>query len=289
MKKYSIYLAGAFLFMNGLALTAQNHFNIRLEANAESPASQVCYDVQLASADAADFNLAGQNYRMYYDASKLEYDDQTSRVLLPREKYTNLTIKDNVQDIDASSAGPLAFDNHLSFLNIGNDLKDELNGGIILPASGEWVSTANICFNVRNESLSKEYYGIFWAREELTQSYATAFVEVAEWIKPEVTVASKAAIFFDEELNTSIDDQLWDQVPSVYPNPTKDRVFIDYEGEEELLVQVYGSTGQLVLEDRYPANASNHSIQLGNLAAGIYQVRLSSKDKQLVKRIEKIH
>jgi len=274
-----------------MALSAQNHYNIRLSSSEVSPVGQACYEVQLASADATDLNLAGQNYRMYYDAEKLKYNPDHSSILLPKEKYTNLVIKDNVQDIDASGAGVLSFDNHLSFLNIGNDLKDELSGGIILPASGEWMSTANICFDVldgTNNTTANSDYGVFWARPELTKSYATAYVEVAEWKAPNVTVPAKAAIYFDQEINTSTDEQLWGDVPNVYPNPTQDKVFIDYAGAEELLVQVYSVNGQLLLEDKFPANTAQHTIRLGNFANGIYQLKLSNDTKILVKRIERI-
>ncbi len=290
MKKYFIYLTAVFFFSNYAMLAAQNHYNIRLVPNGASPLGKVCYDVQLASADAVDLNLAGQNYRIYYDATQLEYDANSSRILLSKEKYTDLIIKDNRQDIDASGAGPLAFDNHLSFLNVGNDLKDELNGGIILPASGEWVSTTNVCFNlVNNSAVSASDHSIFWARPELTQSYATAYVEVAEWIAPYKTIPSTAAVYFDQELNTSGDELKWEHTPIVYPNPTPDKLTIDFAGQEALSIQIYSTNGQLVLENRYPENTTQYSIDLGHLAAGIYQLRCLNKEgKQIVKKIEKI-
>ena len=284
------YLFG-FLLLMSFTLTAQNHYNIRLDKNTIAPLGMVCYDVQLASADARDLNLAGQNYRMYYDAEKLKFNPTKSRMLLPEESYTDLIIRDNKQDINAAGAGPLSFDSHLSFLNLGNDLKDEIEGGIILPASGEWISTANVCFDVvsiNTASLEIKDLSVFWARQALTQSYATAYVEIAEWKAPNITVPAKAAMYFDEELNTSSNEQLWVEVPQVYPNPTRDKVNIEYRGAEALLLQVYSTNGQLLLEDKYPANANQFSIQLGSFSAGVYQLKLSAADKFIVKRIERI-
>jgi hypothetical protein len=262
-----------------------------LSPNEASPLGQVCYKVQLASADAVTLNLAGQNYRLYYDAKRLNFNEEDSRVLLPESKYSQLVIKDNVKGIDAGGAGPLAFDSDLGFINLGNDLVDELNGGIELPASGEWLTTANVCFDImkeENQAASESDFGFYWARKELTQSYATAYVEVAEWTGPNKVVPAKAAIYFDQELSTSNNEQLWDHVPSVYPIPTRDELTINYKGKESLLVQVYSTNGQLLLKDNYPANVDNYQIKLGNLATGFYQLRLSNKEKVLIKKIERV-
>lgn len=288
MKKYTTYLTGLF-FLVAFSLNAQNHYNIRLNPSEASPSGKACYDIQLASADGVDLNLAGQNYRLYYDAQQLQFNSDNSQSLLSKEKYTALIVKDNLQDMDASGAGALGFDNHLSFLNIGNDLKDEIKGGMILPASGEWQSTATVCFDVMdNTTLTATDYGVFWARPELTQSYATAYVEIAEWVKPMETAPAKAAIYFDQELNTAVNNQVWENEPNIYPNPTADNVFIDFAGQEELLIQVYSANGQLLLEDKFPAYGAQHIVRLGNFSAGIYQLRLSKDKKQFVKRIEKI-
>ena len=291
MKKYSNYfLIGVFVLVNSLMLPAQHHYNIRLLLSETASVDKICYDVQLASADAVDFNLAGQNYRLFYDGAKLTFNEEASQNLLPETKYANLVIKDNVHNRDASGAGPLAFDHHLSFLNIGNDLNDESNGGIILPASGEWISTANICFDIvsSENQLNNNDYGIFWARPALTQSYATAYVEVAKWIAPHVTIPAKAAAYYDQEINTATVEQAWENKLKVYPVPTTDKVFIDFVGSEELVLQLYSTNGQLILEDKYPAYTETHSISMWNLGSGLYYLKLSSKGKQIIKQIEKI-
>ncbi|MFK7980561.1 MAG: T9SS type A sorting domain-containing protein [Saprospiraceae bacterium] len=289
MKKHTIFLTGVFLFVNVISNFAQSHYNIRLAPNEVSPVGKVCYDVQLASADGVALNLAGQNYRLYYDGDQLNYDGASSEILLPKEKYTDLMIKDNLQNIDASGAGPLEFDRHLSFLNIGNDLKDEEIGGVILPADGSWRSTANVCFQLNeNQTAMAKDFNVYWARPILTQSYATAYVEIAEWISPEQTRPAKAGIYFDQELSTSL-EVVDNNALSVYPNPTKDKVFLEYEGKEAFSIQVYSAIGQLVLEDEYPANSTRYSIDLGSFSAGMYQLRLSTATKQIVKKIEKIY
>lgn len=291
MKKY-IYLLIIMLFcFNSTDISAQHHYNVRLIENPSASIDEICYALQLASADGVDLNLAGQNYRMYYDASKLKYSIGQSSSLLPNQFYTKLVIKDNIVDIDASGVGPLSFNNHLSFLNIGNDLKDEAIGGIVLPASGDWINTANVCFRIiknENPTETTNDYGIYWARPELTQSYATAYLQVAEWVEPGVTKPAKAAMYIDQELSTSIEENLGNQLLKIYPNPAKDRIFINYNTSKELSLQLFTITGQLVLQDTYPPNHNQHTINIKHLAAGIYQLRLSDGKQQVLKKIEKI-
>jgi len=292
MRKQLIYLVITFLTMSNVSVIAQHHFNIRLSPSTTSTTEQVCYDVQLASTDGVDFNLAGQNYRLYYDATELKYDKNRSSILLPEDKYTHLIVKDNLQDIDAGGAGLLNFDNHLSFLNLGNDLKDEQDGGVLLPASGEWVSTANICFDLidkENIAFSNNKHSIFWARPDLTKSYASAYVEVAEWVAPFTTIAAKAAVYFDQELNTSTSGEALENRIKVYPNPTKDKIFIDFSENEVLKIQLYSVSGQLVLEENFSTNNASPAVDLSALASGVYHLRLISDEKQMVKKIEKIH
>lgn len=273
--------------------TAQTHYNIRLNPTESGNQQESCYHIQLASADAKDLNLAGQNYRLYYDASKLRIQVGTGKSLLPAEKYSALIIKNNLVDIDAGGIGNLAFEEHLGFINLGNDLKDELNGGIALPASGEWVSTAKICFDRLYQETtpdnSSEKNSLFWARSELTKAYATAYVEVAEWIAPSTTVPAKAAVYFDEEASTSNTNQEWAITPTIYPNPTSDHLFIKDLEVQDYLFQLYTQDGKLVYVNRLNQKVQSQGIDVSSFSSGMYHLRISNKDKMLIKKIEIIH
>ena len=273
-------------------VSGQNHYNIRLNPVESGGVSTSCYDIQLASADAVSLNLAGQNYRLYYDATKLGLKEEMSTSLLPSELYTKLVLKDNFKNINATGAGNLDFDSNLSFFNLGNDIKDELVGGIVLPASGEWVSTARVCFEVLGQtgsSSTTDKNNIFWARPELTSNYATAYVEVAEWVSPSITRSVKAAIYFDEEVSTANINQQWEYQPAIYPNPARDLLFVEYAGQEELLVQLYTIHGKLLINNHLSAGALKKQLDISSYPAGMYQLRLSNRDKILVKKIEIIN
>jgi len=140
MKGKTSFIIGLFI-LQSFCLTAQNHYDIRLNPIESNNTKTVCYNIQLASADRVDLNLAGQNYRIYYDSEFFRFNWEKSGSLLPKEKYTPLIIKDNYMEIDASGKGTLSFENHLGFLNVGLDLADTQNGGVVLTQSGEWLNT----------------------------------------------------------------------------------------------------------------------------------------------------
>jgi hypothetical protein len=161
-----------------------------------------CYEVQLSSANGFAMNLAGQNYRLYYDGSKMSYLSGTS--LLPVPTYTNYTLAQIIENQDASATnGALSFEANLSFLNYSMDLNDLVNGGVILPENGSWVGTSELCFNAAFDLSDAPLTCIeaVWARTGLTDPYATAFVEVAKWVGVNNTVMAIGSMYDDISLS----------------------------------------------------------------------------------------
>ncbi|HLO53291.1 MAG TPA: hypothetical protein VK169_03330, partial [Saprospiraceae bacterium] len=164
--------------------------------------NKFCYEVQLSSANGFAMNLAGQNYRLYYDGSKMSYLSGTS--LLPVPTYTNYTLAQIIENQDASATnGALSFEANLSFLNYSMDLNDLVNGGVILPANGSWVGTSELCFNAAFDLSDAPLTCIeaVWARTGLTDPYATAFVEVAKWVGVNNTVMAIGSMYDDISLS----------------------------------------------------------------------------------------
>ncbi len=293
MKKYHISILSALIILAAHSfINAQNQYNIRLAFLAQPKTDQVCYEIQLASADLRDLNLAGQNYRLYYDTEKFRYNPNSSQSLLPMDKYTPLVTKDDLTAINASGIGILPFEENLGFLNIGLDLNDVQNGGIVLPTSGEWVNTAQLCFDYINpdnslsESQEKELY---WAREALTDVYATAYVEVAEWTAPFKTQPALVDTYHDIALSTSLKEQLWQQAFEIYPNPTKDNVFVKYESQEETNLILRGINGAVLMHKTLPKGVTYEQVNLTAYPSGMYQLEVKQGQKRFFKKIEKIH
>lgn len=192
--KYLIF--SFFLFFVSLHLSGQNYDTRFQISNIDCETKQVCYNVQLMPNGAGSFNLAGQNYRIYYNSALASY--LTGESLLPLQ-YSEFTLVQDVQDANADEIdGPLDFESTLGFLNYAVDLNDVQNGGINLPLN-QWTTTTNLCFTVQDEVINSmdSCLELIWAREGLTDAYATAFVEVSRWVSPNFTTNSNGMIYND--------------------------------------------------------------------------------------------
>ena len=193
----------------GHHLSAIQEFDIRfLRDGLNCEDNTVCYLVQLRSSDGQGWNLAGQNYRIYYDATKATYQTGSGISLLPDNRYSSILFTADIQDVDASAfGGDLPFASNLSFLNYSIDLMNLSNGGINLPANGEWVSTSRLCFDVPQSVIDNpsECLNMVWARMGKTDQYATAFVEVSQWISTNSTTEAIADEYDDLDENDGVE------------------------------------------------------------------------------------
>lgn len=182
-------------------LWAIQEFDIRLKVdNIECQSRQVCYLVQLRSPNGQGWNLAGQNYRLFYDASVASYINGSATSLLSNTRYSNVLLTADIQNVDASAFdGDLKFENTLSFLNYSIDLMNLSNGGVNLPANGDWVNTSKLCFEVSQELIDNpsRCFEAVWARMGRTDGYATAFIEVSQWLSTNSTTAALGKVFDD--------------------------------------------------------------------------------------------
>jgi hypothetical protein len=196
--KYLIF--NFFLFLLSFHLSAQNYDTRFQLSTINCETQQVCYNVQLRPNGAGSFNLAGQNYRIFYNSSLAAY--LSGQSLLPSQ-YGEYTLVQDVQGADASDMnGPLAFESTLGFLNYAMDLNDIQNGGINLPTN-QWTSTSNLCFTVDADVLNslESCLELIWAREGLTDIYATAFVEVSRWVSTNNTTNSLGILYDDLDVD----------------------------------------------------------------------------------------
>ena len=95
----------------------------------------------------------------------------------------------------------------LGFLNYSIDLMNLASGGINLTGDGEWVNTTLICFELADETIAdpNACLNLIWARSGLTDAYATAFVEVSEWIGQNATANTEASTYDDLDENDGDD------------------------------------------------------------------------------------
>lgn len=270
------------------SLNAQKYYDIQLNSISQNIETQVCYDVQLRSSDLSQINLGGQNYRLYYDASVLSLDEEKSTSLLPDEDYTPLMLKDDIQGADANGVGDLPYESNLGFLNFGIDLNNTATGGIDLPTNGDWVTTARVCFQVK-EDLDLSDPILHWAREELTKDYATAFVEVSEWVGPNVMTPAIANDFFDETLTSIEENYLKNIKINIYPNPTADRITIEMDFPKTFDLELWNTAGILVINKKIDGLKGKFELDLTDLPAGNYSLLINNDANRSFHLIEKVN
>jgi hypothetical protein len=105
--------------------------------------------------------------------------------------------------------------------------------------------------------------------------------------------AGAFASYFDDFLiedgqgNTSAANILQpdEKVFFVYPNPSKDRFELRMNGQEEYLIRVYDSSGNLLINKK--STGINNTIDLCHYPSGIYVLRLIANSKTYFQKLVK--
>lgn len=147
--------------------------DIRLNQSLTESAG-VCYDAEL-NYKGGEASLASQNYRLFYDASNLRFDEDHSHLTTTSENYSFNVVQQN-HDIDASGIGPLIFEKNLGFINATVLLNDTRAKGQLLKEGQGWTPIVRFCFISTGENNGGQ---VILARKDLTAAYGKAFVELS--------------------------------------------------------------------------------------------------------------
>ena len=93
------------------------------------------------------------------------------------------------------------------------------------------------------------------------------------------------SLFIETEKETGIADVDQTQSISIYPNPANDRLFIEAEAEIENVV-IYDIYGRHQVTET-PSHQEMTSVNVSGLKAGIYFVKINTKNGEIVKRFIK--
>ncbi len=185
MKTIQALLAALCLFCTYTSV-AQQQFDLRFALDeVDCEARQICYFTQIRSGNGEAWNLADQNYRIFYDASMAAYIEGSAERVVDPDRYSSVFLAANVQDVDASTfPADLDFRATLSFLNYAIVLESQTNGGVNLPTDGSYLNTSRLCFDVTQELIENgsECLSLVWAEMGRTDAIATAFNEISEWV-----------------------------------------------------------------------------------------------------------
>ena len=261
-----------------LNLGASEDLSLRVHPSFYDDQTQTVYvDIELQYNGSGSFRLADQNYRLYFDSQLMKLDEDYSRSDLPQDLYSPLTISEIYEDLDADQINQLNFDDQLGFINFNIDLIDVVHGGISFDQDDQWHRIAILAFKVEDkESLSQ----IVWSRPEVTDEYATAFVEIMEWIAPNKTETKVITDYVDASFDLSAHDHTYSV--DVYPNPSSDLIKITFDNEikERLIVNIYDAAGRLVLNEQMHKGDLDIALAISQLQEGSYNIELTSTDNR---------
>lgn len=192
------------------------------EVGAEAATAQRCYHITLTNQGPKAIALAGQNYRLYYDSETAMLAEKSVKSKLPQQ-YTPMKLVQHHFDADASGFGVLPYDAHLGFINLATDLNLDAARALTLPV-GQDVVVAAMCFDVA-EGVTPQ---ITWAQDNLTHTYATAFVELALMDDKGMTTKGAISTYKVVTDRTSNVQEASVFTTKYFPNPFTDRLTVTF-------------------------------------------------------------
>ena len=261
----------ALLSIFGLNLQASD-IEIRFDAAGYNSSSQEIFvDIQVRNTDSKNVIIAGQNYRFYYDSEVLSLDIDDSKSSLSGA-YGELNFEDHKKGIDASHVGQFLFDDNLGFANFSIDLTDNVEGGVSLEKD-KWYTVATLKFEVLKVD---QRYDIIWGREGVSDLYATAFVEIGEWISSNKLAKANITYYgdFSSELESAVSDA--PAKVQVGPNPASDFVLITFEKEikNRATIILRDLTGKQVKEVIAGQGSRSARMNIADIIANSYLVEI---------------
>ena len=221
-------------------------------------------DIDIKATD-YDFNLASHSIRAYYDHAALELVDVTSQ--LPEAKYSSPAIEQMFTDGHDVELGILPFEDHMGFINMSVQLDDSKQGGVDITT--EWTTVHTATFKIIDNSRKAH---IVWANEAKTSDFATAFVEVAEWVNADQIIAKRAfdLVNFEEDINTAVQEEVAVEV-KIGPNPTSSVANI-YQDVNGALLSVINMNGSVVIEQSLQQGTTTVNVEGLNSGSYIFLV-----------------
>ncbi len=261
-------ITAVYLFILLISLSADSDVQLRLQPNLYDHASNSVYvNVEIKYDGAGEFVLADQNYRIYFDASSLQFDTKYSNSDLPSDLYSDIYIHEHLENVPAGKVNQLEFDKNLGFVNFSINLSNDFTGGIKIKPSHGWERVAILRFQL---APNQDPADIVWSREGTTNKYATAFVQIMEWLGPNKTELADITEFTD----TSVADFRAPQISIVIlaPNPAIDfvKVKLDAQTLDQVDIKISNALGQEVHKTKMVRGSTVLQISTSEYSPGTY-------------------
>lgn len=272
-KRIMKYLLITILSLITLSLTAHDVELRFVENRVEGDLLIVNIDMR---ASTYDFNLASHNIRAFYNHQSLELVDIASQ--LPIEQYSSPVVNELFTDGVEVNEGVLPFEDHMGFINMSVSLDDLANGGIDITTA--WTTIHTATFKIKS---SDDVANIVWAMENVTDVYATAFVEVGEWISAQKIVAKNVFDLrnFEQKIETA-EALTSDFEVTVGPNPTTSYVTVSQPAQSAQL-SIIDMTGAIIKEMNLSEGQTQ--IDLGAMGSGSYVFFIQSGEQTYTQQV----
>ncbi|MEZ4910136.1 MAG: T9SS type A sorting domain-containing protein [Saprospiraceae bacterium] len=258
-----------------MAIVASGQVELSLTKTSSNDVLYQCYQINLINLAQSEASLAGQNYRLYYSTDGVSLDESSITSMLP-DSYLPLKLVQHHHNVDASGFGVLTYDNNLGFINLATDYHLTSNKPLVLK-HGVKNTVATLCFDV----IEGKEPQFTWAQDHLTQTYATAFNEIALLNGSNL---SKGKI---TEYRVQTGSITATQQPSVmdvsyFPNPFTQSLTIDFNMalKEDATLMVYDLFGTKVRELEVLKGSTSITIDGQNLENGAYTIAITQADGQ---------
>lgn len=260
-----IQLLITLLLINVSLIDAQSLVDITLDPTPSS-GGQACFDIAVKSGSNKDINLAGQNYRLFYDAEKLDFiEDKTSYSFDPRA-YGRVYIH------NTETKG-------IGFLSLSLDGRKLTDQTIKLARGASWKQVMNVCFKETTETP----YDLTWAHKTRTAKFASAEVALSEWVTAESQQILEVNELNDFTNTTDAKGITGDIILNVYPNPVIDYVNVEISGHDDDTHQliIKDIIGREVVYDNIPG-AQTSTYDLVNWPEGSYTIEILNAKSERV-------
>lgn len=251
---------------------AQKKADVRLNQITNTKEAS-CFDIELRSKNGEAIDLAGQNYRIFYNTDILGFQENKINSLLDRKAYSRMDVNNHSYD-------------NIGFLSISVDGRELSDKVIHLNKEGHWTKVMDICFTKK----SPEDFELVWATIEKTAQFATAEIALSEWISKR----SQNIVIPNELVNYSSENHL-EQIDksievNIFPNPVSEYVNVEIKtpGAASQII-ISDILGREIVYDQVDSN-STMTYDLVNWMDGLYTIEFidSSGKRVHVQSILKI-
>lgn len=249
------------------SLDAEERAHIRLNYEHHQD-KELTVSIMMKSNAENGLSLGSQNYRLYYNTEELNLKTDLVSSSLLSDKYDDVILEEHVM-FTTSNLNQLKFED-VGFVNFTVLLSDFEEGGIHI--SQEWRQVASITF-INNGFFNPD--DVVLAMPESTDQYASAYIEMTEWINAYETQPIRLTVDQSYDMNT-IKNQAMNNIDLLIgPNPTVDYVYVIAQ-ERLASLSLYNMNGQMISSTSLDGNESK--MDLSGRSAGIYLIEIEDQE-----------